>query len=128
MPPFPRTGPINELLLSDPESGAVLEGSQTNFFAIVGGTVHTAGEGVLAGTVRRLTLEVCEREGIPVVLSPPRLADAAEKWEGAMISSTSRLLLPIDESVCVIPLHSDDMHDRVVQALFLVEHMFAVGD
>jgi len=51
---------------------------------------------VLAGTVRRLLLEVCEREGIPVCMEPPVLADAGA-WEGALISSTSRLLLPIDE-------------------------------
>jgi thiol oxidase len=86
---------VNELLLAS-ESGELLEGSQTNFFAIEGGAVHTAGDGVLAGTVRRLLLEVCERERIPVVLVPPRLAGAAA-WEGALISSTSRLLLPIDE-------------------------------
>ena len=78
------------------DDGALLEGSQTNFFALVGGAVHTAGDGVLAGTVRRLLLEVCAREGVPVVLSPPKLADAS-KWEGCLISSTSRLLLPVDE-------------------------------
>ena len=87
-------GDINELLLAT-EGGALLEGSQTNFMALVDGAVHTAGEGVLEGTVRRLLLEVCEREGIPVVLSPPTLP-AADRWEGALISSTSRLLLPID--------------------------------
>lgn len=86
---------FNELLLVTAD-GALLEGSQTNFFALVDGALHTAGEGVLAGTVRRLLLEVCEREGVPVVLSPPRLADAA-RWEGCFVSSTSRLLLPIDE-------------------------------
>ncbi len=86
---------INELLLVG-EDGELLEGSQTNFYALVNGAVHTAGEGILMGTVRRLLIEVCEREGIPVVLSPPNLADA-DKWEGALISSTSRLALPIDE-------------------------------
>lgn len=35
--------------------------------------MHTADEGVLAGTVRRLLLEVCMREGIPVVFRPPLL-------------------------------------------------------
>ena len=88
-------GAVNELLLAD-DDGALLEGSQTNFFALVDGAVHTAGDGILAGTVRRLLLEVCEREGIPVKLTPPKLADA-QKWEGALISSTSRLALPIDE-------------------------------
>ena len=32
-------GPINELLLTEPDTGAILEGSQTNFFAIIGGKV-----------------------------------------------------------------------------------------
>ena len=76
--------------------GELLEGTQTNFFAVVNGALHTAGEGVLEGTVRRLALEVCSREGIEVVLRPPRLAELAD-WEGALISSTSRLLLPVDE-------------------------------
>ena len=32
-----------------------------------------------------------------VVLEPPRLSDLP-RWEGCMISSTSRLLLPVDEA------------------------------
>ena len=91
---LPPGGSMNELLLQTAE-GELLEGSQTNFYALIDGAVHTAGEGVLAGTVRRLLLEVCKREGIPVVLSPPTL-DSAASWEGALISSTSRLLLPVD--------------------------------
>ena len=90
-----QVGPVNELLLAD-EGGQLLEGSQTNFFAVLDGKVHTAGDGILAGTVRRLLLEVCEREGVEVVLHPPSLHEAP-KWDAAMISSTSRLLLPIDE-------------------------------
>jgi len=70
--------------------------ARLQFFAIQDGVLYTAGEGVLAGTVRRLVLEVCEREGIPVELSPPNIK-MAHKWEAALISSTSRLLLPIDE-------------------------------
>ena len=70
--------PINELLLSD--EGKILEGSQTNFYAIVDGSLVTAGEGILMGTVRRLALEVCERERIPVVLEAPDLKDI-ERWE-----------------------------------------------
>ena len=60
-------------------------------------TVLTAGDGlVLGGTVRRLLLEVCEREGIPVVFEPPLVAEAGG-WEACFVSSTSRLLLPVDE-------------------------------
>mmetsp|Transcript_51557 Transcript_51557/g.118434 ORF Transcript_51557/g.118434 Transcript_51557/m.118434 type:complete len:356 (-) Transcript_51557:244-1311(-) len=88
-------GALNELLLVS-EGGELLEGSQTNFYALADGAVITAGEGVLAGTVRRLLLEVCAREGIPVILRPPRL-DEIGSWEGALISSTSRLMLPIDQ-------------------------------
>jgi len=40
---------INELLLAN-ASGEILEGSQTNFYAIHNGAVHTAADGVLAGT------------------------------------------------------------------------------
>ena len=119
------SGGINELLLSsqsqasespgqhETESGnahntgaahTIFEGSQTNFFAIVGGALHTAPNGtVLEGTVRRLALEVCERENIEVVMEAPTLLcggegnDNPQSWDGALISSTSRLMLPIDE-------------------------------
>lgn len=40
------------------EQGDVLEGTQTNFFAIIDNAVHTAKEGVLMGTVRGVLLEV----------------------------------------------------------------------
>jgi len=97
-------GGVNEFLLSVKEDKggvtkqAIYEGGQTNFYAIVDGCVHTAPDGtVLEGTVRRLTFEVCEQIGIKVVKEAPDLLQAAEKWEGALISSTSRLLLPIDE-------------------------------
>ena len=43
-------------------------------------------------------LDVCEQQGIPVVLQPPNVA-TIEKWQGALISSTSRLALPISEIV-----------------------------
>jgi len=88
-------GPVNELLLAT-DTGDLLEGSQTNFYAVIDGAVWTAGEGILAGTVRNLVLDVCRNHGIPVVLRPPNLS-TMDGWEGALISSTSRLALPIDE-------------------------------
>ena len=87
---------MNEIVLSREEDGALLEGSQTNFFAVIDNAVHTADDGILEGTVRLLLLEVCEREGIPVVRTPPTLA-SIDSWDGALISSTSRLALPVDE-------------------------------
>jgi|Transcript_91745 thiol oxidase len=85
---------VNEILLKD-EDGYILEGCQTNFFAVLNGRLYTAGEGVLEGSIRRIVLEECQRADIPVVLEPPNVKDMAQ-WEGAFISSTSRLALPID--------------------------------
>ena len=82
-------GAMNELLLAT-EEGALLEGSQTNFFAIRDGAVHTAAEGILEGTVRRLVLEVCAREGIPTVLRPPALGSSSE-WSGGAWSVIQKL-------------------------------------
>ena len=48
------------------------------------------------GTVRAAALDVCAREGVPVERRAPKATDMAA-WEGAFISSTSRLLLPVDE-------------------------------
>ncbi|TYZ67665.1 hypothetical protein PybrP1_005809 [[Pythium] brassicae (nom. inval.)] len=83
---------VEEVILMDPSTHALLEGSQTNFYAIRGGTVYTADDGILKGTVRSLVLEVCAASGIPVELTPPSL-DQVEEWEGCFISSTSRLVL-----------------------------------
>ena len=53
---------------------------------------------MLEGTVRKLLLEECEREGVEVDLSPPSLEEIDE-WQGCFISSTSRLLLPVSRVV-----------------------------
>lgn len=83
---------VEEIVLMDPATHELLEGSQTNFYAIQGGAVHTANDGILNGTVRALVLDMCEKSGIPVVLSPPTL-DTVDQWESCFISSTSRLVL-----------------------------------
>merc|ERR1711865_1101338 len=103
--------PMNELLLTTTDSSdtgttttgreveetmIILEGSQTNFYAIhKDGTVYTAEDGILKGTVRTILLDICAREHIPVVLEPPNMK-LTDIWVGALISSTSRLALPID--------------------------------
>jgi branched-subunit amino acid aminotransferase/4-amino-4-deoxychorismate lyase len=71
--------------------------------------VHTAGEGVLLGTVRDLVLQVCREEGIPVSDIPPRIHDIPS-WEGCMITSTSRLCLPVDRLFVNIPGMSPSTH------------------
>jgi len=54
--------------------GGLYEGLSSNFFAVANGTVYTAGEGVLAGTVREVILQVAQREGIPGALGSSALA------------------------------------------------------
>lgn len=88
---------MNEVLLSNPETGDIYEGLSSNFFAIYCGdagkgqpaTVRTAPlKYVLQGTIMKAVLTVCEREGIPVEWAFPTIRDAKEgKWEGAFVSS-----------------------------------------
>ena len=84
----------NEVILVG-DDGALFEGLSSNFFALMDGSLYTAGSGVLLGSVREAVLRVAESMNIPVVLEAPSLKDIG-KWEAAFISSTSRLLLPID--------------------------------
>ncbi len=91
---------VEEVLLcvTEKERLRVLEGTQTNVFALIGDVIYTAGgSDVLEGTVRRLVLEVCAENNIPVILEAPTLGDSEKVWNGAFLTSTSRLVLPIDE-------------------------------
>jgi branched-subunit amino acid aminotransferase/4-amino-4-deoxychorismate lyase len=91
-----RPADVNEILLAT-DAGEILEGLSSNFYALTaGGALQTAGEGVLAGSVRAVVLAAAARLGVPVDLAPPRVADV-EAWQGAFVSSTSRLLLFVDE-------------------------------
>ncbi|KAG7392622.1 hypothetical protein PHYPSEUDO_015010 [Phytophthora pseudosyringae] len=63
---YDRMAPdMEEVILMDPETRHLLEGSQTNFYAIQDGAVYTAEERILKGTVRSLVLEVCAENNIP---------------------------------------------------------------
>jgi len=85
---------VDELVLE--ADGALYEGLSSNFFVLMDGTLYTAGDKVLLGSVRESVLRQCEELNVPVVLEPPRLCDAP-RWEAAFVSSTSRMLLPVDE-------------------------------
>lgn len=94
-----RPDGVEEVLLAvraggDAEGHCVLEGSETNFFAAMGGKLYTADDGILNGTVRRMVLSECEKAGIEVVRTAPALR-SARRWEGAFICSTSRLVMPL---------------------------------
>lgn len=98
----------NEVVLVD-GNGDLLEGLSSNFYAVeADGALVTAEEGVLKGTVRDVALRACEREGVPVRLRPPRLADA-RSWKGCLVSSTSRLALPVDELVYEVAASGEEV-------------------
>ncbi len=87
-----RPPEIYETFLLD-DSGAMLEGYTSNFFALRAGTVYTAAEGVLAGVARRIVLEVCA--GIaPLRLRPPHIGDI-ERFDEAFLTSSSRGIIPV---------------------------------
>ncbi|KAI9263068.1 aminotransferase [Sporodiniella umbellata] len=89
---------VNEVLLV--HDGHVYEGMASNFFAVkrVDGrpALVCAGlEHVLLGTIMKMVIRLCEQEGIAILWEFPKL-DEATDWEGCFLTSTSRLLLPID--------------------------------
>nr|CCA14184.1 thioredoxinlike protein putative [Albugo laibachii Nc14] len=86
---------VEEILLMDPKTLKIYEGSQTNFYAIQDDKIHTADEGILNGTVRSLILEECQKHSIPFVLEAPCLTSIAS-WDACFISSTSRLVLGVN--------------------------------
>jgi hypothetical protein len=55
--------------------------------------------------------------GIPVRLSAPQISEAGT-WESAFITSTSRLVLPIDE----LSLFHPGSHDNPYQRILLTKH------
>lgn len=84
------------ILIND--SGEMLEGTQTNFYVVKDGSIATADEGILYGSVRDSVLRVCQSHGITVELRPPTLDDLRHA-SGVFISSTSRLVMPVHEVV-----------------------------
>ncbi len=83
---------IEEVLLLGPDD-TILEGSTSNFFAVLHGRLRTAGEGVLVGITRTLVLEIA-RTVLPVDLQGVILADLPSVAE-AFLTSSSRGILPV---------------------------------
>jgi branched-chain amino acid aminotransferase len=73
--------------------GQVLEGSSSNFFALLNGVLRTAGDGVLAGVTRGIVLEAAKGL-LPIVTEPISLNDMPNLRE-AFITSISRAVLPV---------------------------------
>ncbi|KAF9902914.1 hypothetical protein EC991_004386 [Linnemannia zychae] len=91
----------NEALLYEDSTQDIYEGLSSNFFAFdrERRTVLTAPlDTVLQGTILKVVMNICNEANIPVEFKFPNLKQTHE-WEGAFISSTSRLVLPIEKLV-----------------------------
>ncbi|ORZ03876.1 aminotransferase [Syncephalastrum racemosum] len=90
---------INEVVLTDAD-GHIYEGMASNFFAVCANPTRLVCaplDHILLGTVMKIVMTVCEQKKIPIEWVFPKLSDArAGTWEGCFLTSTSRLLLPIE--------------------------------
>jgi branched-chain amino acid aminotransferase len=74
--------------------GNVTEGPGFNVFIVKDGVVHTADRGVLEGISRRTAIELCERLGIALRVSPLPVA-AVRGADEVFLTSTGGGILPI---------------------------------
>lgn len=84
---------INEALMVN-ESGEILEGLSSNYFAIRNGVVYTASSGILEGITRTIVCEEIQKIGADLKLQPVHISEIGSLDE-AFITSTSRAVLPI---------------------------------
>jgi len=85
---------IYEGLLVD-EAGSILEGTSSNFYAILGDELRTAGEGVLPGIAQQIVFTVAPPI-LPVCKQPVNVRDIPQLSE-AFITSSSRGIVPVVE-------------------------------
>ncbi|GAP10850.1 branched-chain amino acid aminotransferase [Bellilinea caldifistulae] len=84
---------INEVIMVD-ESGRMLEGLSSNFFAVKNGVVFTDNTNVLPGITRKHVLEIINEMGIPLRCEGALYAEL-KNLDEAFITSTSRGVLPV---------------------------------
>jgi branched-chain amino acid aminotransferase len=83
---------IHELLMVN-AAGEILEGFSSNFYAVLNGTLFTAGEGVLEGVTRQIVLAEA-KDVLPVTLKPIKVSDLPQVTE-AFITSSGREVMPV---------------------------------
>jgi branched-chain amino acid aminotransferase len=83
---------IHELLIVN-RAGDILEGISSNFYAVLDGALHTAGDGVLAGITRRIVLQEAASI-IPIDYRPLKVSEIDRAAE-AFITSSSREVMPV---------------------------------
>lgn len=92
-----KPGDVNEVLLMDDQE-QLYEGMASNFLVVKDGAVVCASlDHILLGSILKIVIKVCEKHDIPLRWEFPLLQDGRQgKWEGCFLTSTSRLLLPIE--------------------------------
>lgn len=75
--------------------GHILEGMSSNFYAVMGGELWTAGTGVLPGIAQQIVLEIAPSI-LPVRREAPHQQDIPQMAE-AFITSSSRGIVPVIE-------------------------------
>lgn len=88
-----QAGMYTGLLLD--ERGQILEGINSNFYAILDGCLRTAGEGVLPGIAQQIVFEVAPPI-IPLQRQAVHVSDLPQLSE-AFITSSSRGIMPVVE-------------------------------
>lgn len=109
----------NEIILSD-RFGRLYEGLSSNFFILRSdGRLQTAPlDQVLPGTVMKRVLELEGDDNL--VFENPKIEEI-DTWKGAFITSTSRLILPIDKIVIfneeseIIASKAIPLNDKITQ-------------
>jgi len=111
---------INEVILQDTQ-GRLYEGIQSNFFIVKKDTVYCAPlDTTLAGTIQIAVLNVCKKNNIPVIFQHPNKFET-NMWDGAFLTSTRRLVLPINSigmpEDSNSPVHQIDPNNKLVKNL-----------
>lgn len=87
---------VNEIVMQSEKNNSLYEGLSSNFFVIQNNSIVTAPEhAVLAGTIQQLVIQCCKSNNIPIIRDFPQVNEL-DQWEACFLTSTSRLLLPID--------------------------------
>ena len=103
-----KTEDIEELVMCDPAHGRLLEGLSSNFFVYINNHIQTAEKEVLQGSVRAAAIQAAARLNIPISLTAPNLNES-KQWQGAFLTSTSRLLLPVKKIIGLTALAYADV-------------------
>ncbi len=76
--------------------GRILEGLTSNFYAVQGGKIITAREGILLGVTRRYVLRLARSHGVGLEYRPLRV-DELPGLDEAFITSSGRGVVPVAE-------------------------------